>query len=84
MKVIECFEIQRWDGGDRHNHAFYLSSEEEKNAYLAKNPHDIVLKRTFVIFDSLAEVADNQTEKVRERALAKLTPLEKKALGFDV
>ena len=42
-----------------------------------------MLKRTFVIFDSLAEMAENQTEKVRERALAKLTPLEKKALGFD-
>lgn len=24
MKVIECWDVQEWDGGDRNNHSYYI------------------------------------------------------------
>lgn len=36
MKEFVVWEVQKWDGGDRHYHAFYISSEEEKDKYLKK------------------------------------------------
>lgn len=82
MQVIECWDVQTWDGGERHNHAFYLTSAEEKDVYLKKHIHDLAFQKTLVIFDTLAEVEENSQKKVRERALGKLTPLEIKALGI--
>lgn len=82
MQIIECWNIQDWDGGERHNHVFYITSEEEKEAYLAKNKHSLAFKQTLVVFDTLEEREANTTAKLRESALAKLTPLERKALGL--
>lgn len=82
MQVIECWSIQQWDGGDRQNHAFYLTSAEEKEKYMKTHKQDAAVKTTLVVYDTLDEVAENDRKKVRERALAKLTPLEKMALGI--
>lgn len=82
MQVIGCWSILEWDGCDRHNHKFYISSEDEACRHLDANKHDIVERTTLVIFDTLEEVEENKLSKLRESALAKLTPLERKALGF--
>ncbi len=82
MKVVECWEVLSWDGGERHNHKYFLLSEAEAETYKVANKHDIVSKRVFTFFDSIAEAEDNTMQKIRERALAKLSAVERKSLGY--
>ena len=28
MQIIKCWDIQVWDGGDRHNHRYYVKTKE--------------------------------------------------------
>lgn len=82
MQIVECWEVLSWDGGDRHNHAFFLLNKESADAWQQAHKHDVIRHRVFEFFDTVREAQDNQTEKVRERALARLTAQERKALGF--
>ena len=36
MQEFKVWDIQRWDGGDRADHDLYITSEEEKDKYLAE------------------------------------------------
>ena len=82
MQVIKCWDIQAWDGGDRHNHKYYVATEEAAKEWKFRNKHDIYFAQEFVILDDLAEVEEYKLHQTRQRALAKLTPEEKKALGL--
>lgn len=82
MQVIECWDVQVWDGGDRHNHKFFLRSEKEAKKWKEKNQYDYIAKKTITIFDSFEEALENDLVEVRKRTLAKLSPLEKQALGI--
>jgi hypothetical protein len=42
-----------------------------------------VWRRTLTIFDSAEDFENNTREKIRERALSKLTVEERNALGFE-
>lgn len=81
MKVIECYSIEVWDGGDRHNHKFYLASKEEAEKYKENNTYDNIVRREFIIFDTLDEAIDNDLRVVRERVISRLSPIERKAMG---
>lgn len=82
MQTIEAFDVRSWDGGDRHNHAFYLTNKEEAEKYKKTHIHDTVTPVTFLFFDTLEEAAENSREELRKRALSKLTAAEREALGF--
>ena len=82
MQVLKLYDVQVWDGGARHNHKFYLTSEAEAQRYLKDNTYDTVYEKTIEIFDSLEEWHEWNTGKVRERALSKLTAEERRALGY--
>lgn len=82
MQVIECWEVLYWDGADRHNHGFYLASEEDANKFKETNKYDMVKKKTIIIFDTLEEQKTHNVEALKKSALAKLTALERQALGF--
>jgi hypothetical protein len=82
MKIIECWDIQVWDGGDRHVHKHYVATEEAADDWIAEHQFDHVSKLQLVIFDNLDEINDYELGKARERALAKLTDKERNALGF--
>ena len=83
MKIVECWEVRSWVGGDVHIHKFYLLSEAEAQAYKAVNKNDSVSKKQiFTFFDTVAEAEEHSMQKARERALAKLSALERKALGY--
>ena len=82
MKIVQCYDIQVWDGGDRTNHKYYVSSQEAADQWLAKHRFDTVTSREFIIFDDLAEIEDYDKGEARKRALAKLTPEDKIALGI--
>ena len=83
MKEFVVWEVQKWDGGDRHNHAFYLSSEEEKNKYLKNNKYDAAHKKTITIYDTLDEIAKDSYESAKAKAKESLTGKQRKALGLD-
>ena len=82
MQIIKCWDIQTWDGGDRHNHKYYVATKEAADAWIAKNKYDSVNEREFVILDSLDELTEYESGELRKRALAKLTEAEKKVLGL--
>lgn len=52
------------------------------NNYVRNKNYRSVTKHVITIFDSVDEFEDNSVAKVRERALAKLTPQEKQVLGL--
>lgn len=83
MKVIECKQVDRWDGGDRHNFDFYISPAYSDEQIKAKYPDCVVSKKTFVVFESFQEVEDNRAHVLRKQVWAKLTPLERKAIGMS-
>lgn len=82
MKSFTCWDIEQWDGGDRCNHSFYVATKEEAIAWKITHKYDSLVERSFVIFDSIAEYEESKSKETKERALAKLTPIERKALGF--
>ncbi len=82
MQVLKLYSVQVWDGGDRHNHKFYLTSKSEADKYKAANTYDAIYEKEIEIFDTLDEWKDWNAGKVKERALSKLTAEERRSLGF--
>ncbi len=82
MKIINCWDIQVWDGGDRHNHKYYVATKEAADAWMEKNTYDAVYEKQFIILDSYEELMDYRNGEARKRALAKLTEEDKIALGL--
>lgn len=83
MLEIECYSIEVWDGGDRHNHKFYVKTEEEAKRWKKENQYDSYHKKTFTIFDTIEEARENDLAAVRRRVIAKLSPIERRALGIS-
>lgn len=84
MKIIKCWSISVWDGGDRHNHRYYVESKELAQEWIARNKHDIIYEQEFLILEDLAEIEEHKTYQLRKSALAKLNAQEIKALGLIV
>jgi hypothetical protein len=82
MQIINFWDIQVWDGGDRHFHKHYVSTKAAADAWMSKNPYDLIQEVELVIFDDMDELQDHANGEVRKRALAKLTAEEKIALGL--
>ena len=82
MQIIKCWDIQVWDGGDRHNHRYYVATKEAADEWMAKNKYDMVYEHEMVILDSWDELQDYKNGELRKRALAKLTAEEKVVLGL--
>jgi hypothetical protein len=82
MQIVKCWDIQVWDGGDRHNHKYYVKTKEAADEWMAKNKFDTVFEREFVILDNWDELQAYKDGELRKRALAKLTDAEKVVLGL--
>jgi len=82
MQIIKCWDIQVWDGGDRHNHRYYVKTKEAADEWMAKNKFDSVYETEFVILDSWDVLKAFKDGELRKRALAKLTDAEKVVLGL--
>ncbi|WNO06020.1 hypothetical protein [Rhodoferax mekongensis] len=84
MKTIRVWDVQSWDGGERHNHDFYLNyestTEEQLKIY---DKHGCFIDRTLIIVEQLSEIPELRKEKIRQRALAKLNAQERQALGLE-
>ena len=83
MKQFEVYDIQQWDGGSMHHHKFYLASKEEAEKYIAGNKYDRYDHKFLIVFDTIEEAKDNDLKTVRARVIAKLTPLERRAMGVE-
>lgn len=80
---LDTWEIWTWDGTDRHNSTgFLFDNQTMAEAYKKANPYDYVNHKQFVIVHSLEDLREAQLEATKERALSKLSPLERQALGF--
>ena len=82
MQIIKCWDIQVWDGGDRHNHRYYVATKEAADEWMSENKYDAIYEQEFVILDSLDELEEFRNGELRKRALAKLTAEEKIVLGL--
>lgn len=82
MQIIKCWDIQVWDGGDRHNHRYYVATKEAADEWKFRNKYDEVYEKEFVILDDLGEVEAFKNGQLRKQALAKLTDAEKVVLGL--
>lgn len=83
VKVLKLYSVQIWDGGSHQNHEFYLTSKEEADRWLAANNCDWVSEETIEVFDTIEDWQDwSKGNNIKEQALAKLTPEERKVLGF--
>jgi hypothetical protein len=83
MKTIIYYEIMRWDGGDLHNASgVCFFSKEEANEFLGDNRYDLIRENTVVVYDSVEEYYAVTSAETKQRALAKLTDVEKRALGL--
>lgn len=82
MKLITVFDIQVWDGGDRHNHKLYVESEDAAKEWVKINHYDTYYKKEMMVYSDLEDYKENSPENLKNKALAKLTAEERKALGF--
>ena len=81
MKTIEYWEVtESFDRDSKHIANF---SNKEDAEVCANGVYRSAYKKTFTIFDSVEDYENNTREKIRERALAKLTTEEKIALGVN-
>ena len=82
MQIVKCWDIQAWDGGERHNHRYYVATKEAADEWLKNHPHDAAYQHNMVILDDLNEVEAFKNGELRKRALAKLTDEERIVLGL--
>lgn len=83
MQVIDVWNVQTWDGGERHNHHFYLAQKAATEQQLKEwDKHGAFFRQSLIVLGSLNEIPEFEQENIRQRALAKLTPVEREALGL--
>jgi len=82
MQIIKCWDIQVWDGGERHNHRYYVATKEAADEWMAKNKYDMVYEHNMIILDDLNEIEAYKNGELRKHALAKLTDEDKIVLGL--
>lgn len=83
MKTVTFYQFMQWDGGDRHDPTeLCFSNLDDMKKYMKGNLYDKFQKRTYVIYDSLEEYNQVNMEETKKSALAKLTDIEKMALGL--
>lgn len=83
MKTITYYQFMEWDGGDRHHSkepAFLNKADADQ--FLGDNVYHHFSKITVPVYESFEEYEKVSSERVEMQALAKLTDLEKKALGL--
>jgi hypothetical protein len=82
IQILKLYQIHEWDGGERQVPSDkYLSNPEAAKAYKEKFKHDYIGEKVLVVVDSIEELEEVKTARIRAAALAKLDPLERKVLG---
>lgn len=83
MQTIEYWRVEEsYDRATNVIGNFSSEADAENVASAVNKMYRSVHKLAFTIFDSIEDFEDNTREKIRQRALAKLTIEEKIALGI--
>jgi hypothetical protein len=83
MKIVKFYQFMQWDGGDRHRPSEpCFSSKEDADEFLGDNTYDHFEEYSYTIYDDVTEYHSTKTQQTRQRALDKLTDIEKVALGL--
>lgn len=80
MQTIEYWEVTESFDRDTKHIANFASEDEAKK--VGAGVYRSVNKRIFTLFDTAKDFEENNRDKLRERALAKLTVAERNALGY--
>lgn len=80
-RIIECFDVHRWDGGDRNVHYCYMLNEKDAKEVASK--HGSYFKCTFVVHETVEDLQHWNSGELKRQALEKLTTAEKIALGLN-
>jgi len=81
MKTIEYWQVDSCYDRDITIIGNF-TTEEVARKVASKDSYRSFHRRTFTIFDGVEDFENNTREKIRERALTKLTVEEKLALGI--
>lgn len=83
MKTITYYQFMQYDGGDRHypKEPAFLN-KEDADEFVRGNVYDHFDKKTVTVYESLEEYKETKSEQVKAQAIAKLTEVEKRALGL--
>lgn len=82
MKIYEGYMIAVWDGGELHHDKYFVTTKEIAEDYKKDHKYDTIRPHTVVVYESYQDIKDADYKKNRESGLAKLTHLEKAALGL--
>ena len=84
---MDCYEVREADGGGMHdNHVCYVGNAALAEALVAKSKGYRSYRKydkLYTVFDTMEEIEANSKANLRNSALAKLTNLEKEALGLS-
>jgi hypothetical protein len=81
MKIINCWDIQVWDGADGMDQVS-CGNGELADEWKKENRYDSVYEKQFIILDSYEELMDYKNGEARKRVLSKSTEEDKIALGL--
>ena len=82
MKVIKYWELGYSDDGGGFKHHAYLATREAAKEWQKQHIWGSVREKEIVILDDLRDLEEYNNKKIRDGALAKLSPEERKALGL--
>ena len=82
MKVIKCWELGWSDNCGGFKHHAYLANRKAANEWKKQHVWGSIREKEIVILDDLQDLEDYNNKTLREQALAKLSPEERKALGL--
>jgi hypothetical protein len=82
MQVIECKRVDLWDGGERQNFGFYISSEVDNDVITKVHPNCAISSVVLTVFKDLEEIKENSSLLLRKSAWSKLSIKEREALGM--
>lgn len=80
-RIIEAYDVHRWDGGDGAKHYCYMSNEKDAIEVAGENGYYV--KLDFVVHESITDLQYWNNGEIKRQALAKLTTAEKIALGVN-
>lgn len=80
MIQMEVWEAFQWDGGDRQNSIGLFANVNDATQVAGKHGH--TARKVLVVFESVIDYQENTITELRKKALAKLTLVERAALGI--
>lgn len=81
MQYIEYWEVSSCYDRDV-THVANFTNKGDADACVGKDMYRSSYRKSITIFDDLQDYEENNRARIRERAIAKLTPEELEALGI--